>query len=101
MKKLKSLHGVKLPPAASSYAKCRVLRSPSRQNSLEKWIFQYAPFRHRGEATGHSLCASYTYTLVTSEFYHFAVARQKMGLLQMRHEAAREAARQAVYDAEC
>ena len=103
---MKCPNGLRLPPAAETYAECRVLRAHSRQNSteskiqLEQWIQQNAPVRHRGQVTGHSLCASYTYTLVTSEYYDFAVQRQKMGLLQMRYEALSEAARQAVYDAD-
>lgn len=58
-------NGVKLPPSATDMSQCTVLNCRSRQSKAEELALVLA--RQAGDigfGTGHSLCASYTYSIV-------------------------------------
>lgn len=49
----------------------KVLNCRSKQNKTEKFLSDYYfPHEFKGRVVGHSLCASYTYTIVPQKIYN-------------------------------
>lgn len=90
-------NGIVLPKNAKSHAECIVLKCSSKQTKIERWIEKNAPSAHRGRGTRHSLLSSYRHTIVTNEFYEFAILRDKHGLIEDSYKEVIHDFRDEVY----